>query len=66
VFDEIFLLTDGGPGTATEVVSFSIFRRFFTENQPGYGSAMSVVSLMLLGLVFVLGRSAVGRLQARP
>jgi multiple sugar transport system permease protein len=24
VFDEVFLLTGGGPGTATEVINFSI------------------------------------------
>ena len=39
VFDEIYLLTGGGPGTATEVVSYTIYRRFFTEGQMGYGSA---------------------------
>ena len=42
VFDEIYLLTGGGPGTATEVVSYTIYRRFFTEGQTGYGAAMSV------------------------
>lgn len=37
VFDEVYLLTGGGPGTATEVMSFSIYRRFFTEDRAGYG-----------------------------
>ena len=52
VFDEIYLLTAGGPGTATEVVSYTIYRRFFTEGQTGYGAAMSVVVLFALALVF--------------
>ena len=54
VFDEVYLLTGGGPGTATEVVSFTIYRRFFTEDRMGYGSAISVVALFLLTLVIVL------------
>jgi multiple sugar transport system permease protein len=61
VFDEIYLLTGGGPGTATEVVSFTIFRRFFTEGQTGYGSAMSVVVLFALALIFVVARGATQR-----
>ena len=61
VFDEIYLLTGGGPGTATEVVSYTIFRRFFTEGQTGYGSAMSVVVLFSLALAFVLARAATSR-----
>jgi multiple sugar transport system permease protein len=61
VFDEIYLLTGGGPGTATEVVSYTIFRRFFTEGQTGYGAAMSVVVLLALVLAFVLARLATRR-----
>ena len=58
VFDEIYLLTGGGPGTATEVVSYTIFRSFFTEGQTGYGSAMSVIVLFGLALVFTAARAA--------
>jgi multiple sugar transport system permease protein len=54
VFDEVYLLTGGGPGTATEVVSFSIYRRFFTQDRAGYGSAMSVVVLFVLALAVIL------------
>ena len=61
VFDEIYLLTGGGPGTATEVVSYTIFRRFFTEGQMGYGAAMSVVVLLALIALFVLARVATRR-----
>ena len=54
VFDEVYLLTGGGPGTATEVVSFTISRRFFTEDRMGYGSAISVVTLFVLALLILL------------
>ena len=65
VFDEIYLLTAGGPGTATEVVSFTIFRRFFTEGQMGYGSAMSVVVLVAITLAFVIAHRLTGRATSR-
>lgn len=65
VFDEVFLLTGGGPGTSTEVVSFSIYRRFFTEDRMGYGSAMSVVTLFALALLIVLAQG-IARQVRRP
>jgi multiple sugar transport system permease protein len=58
VFDEVYLLTGGGPGTATEVISFTIYRRFFTEDRMGYGSAISVTLLFALTLLIVLGLAA--------
>lgn len=53
VFDEIYLLTGGGPGTSTEVLSFTVYRRFFTEGLMGYGSAMSVVVLFFVSMFIV-------------
>jgi len=55
VFDEIYLLTGGGPGTATEVISFTIYRRFFTEDQSGYGSAMSLATIAVIAVLIILG-----------
>ena len=51
VFDEIYLLTQGGPGTATEVVSFSIYETYFESHNIGLGSAMSVTTLILIILI---------------
>ena len=64
MFDEIYLLTGGGPGTATEVVSYTIYRRFFTEGQTGYGAAMSVVVLLMLALLFLAASAATRRKEA--
>lgn len=66
VFDEVYLLTSGGPGTATEVVSFTIYQRFFTEDRTGYGAAMSVVVIFLVCLLLVLALSARRRAEASP
>ena len=41
-------------GAKELVVSYTIYRRFFTEGQTGYGSAMSVVVLFVLALLFIL------------
>ena len=64
VFDEVFLLTGGGPGTATEVLSFTIYQRFFTEDRVGYGSAMSSpylrVALILVAALSSRRRSESG------
>jgi multiple sugar transport system permease protein len=65
VFDEVYLLTGGGPGTATEVVSFTIYRRFFTEDRMGYGSAISVTVLFLLTLIIVMGLPALNARSGR-
>ena len=60
VFDEVYLLTGGGPGTSTEVISYTIYRRFFTEDRVGYGSAMSIVTFFAIGLLIILA-VALGR-----
>lgn len=66
VFDEVFLLTGGGPGTATEVISFTIYRRFFTEDRVGHGSAISIVTLLIIGLLIILAMGAARRWERRP
>jgi multiple sugar transport system permease protein len=57
VFDEIYLLTGGGPVTATEVLSFTLYQRFFTEDRAGYGSAMAIAIIFLCSLLLVLALS---------
>ncbi len=61
VFDEVYLLTSGGPGTATEVINFSIYRTFFRQDQVGYGSAMSVVTLFAIALMVIVARGLLAR-----
>lgn len=46
IFDQIFILTQGGPGTATETVSLYIYRTAFRFSNFGYAAAMSFVLLM--------------------
>lgn len=52
-FDYVFVMTKGGPGTATEVPATYMFRTIFTGLQLGYGTAMAS-AIFLIGLVATL------------
>lgn len=54
VFDEVFLLTSGGPGTSTEVISFTIFQRYFLQDDAGYGSALSMSIIFVVSIIIVI------------
>jgi multiple sugar transport system permease protein len=60
VFDQIYLLTGGGPGTATEVLNLYIFKVYFTQNRLGYGAVLALLLAMLM-TAFVLIYKVVGR-----
>lgn len=47
VFDYIYVLTSGGPGTRTEVISFYAYQRSFTTIEWGYGSVLGIAILAL-------------------
>jgi multiple sugar transport system permease protein len=51
VFDQIFILTEGGPGFATETVSLYIYRAAFRFTDFGYAAAMSFVLLIITNLI---------------
>ena len=58
VFDLVFVMTQGGPGDATQVLQFYGYQTLFTEGRIGYGSAISVaVFLMILGLSLIYLRA---------
>ena len=63
VFDEIYLLTQGGPGTSTEVISFSIYETFFESDNMGLGSVMSVVSLFVVSLLIIIVLNVIRRVN---
>jgi multiple sugar transport system permease protein len=47
VFDLIFVLTGGGPGTATEPIALYTFTALLQNLRFGYGSALSVVIFLV-------------------
>ncbi len=54
VFDEVYLLTSGGPGTATEVISLYINRVFFGQFRMGYGAFLSVLTILFISVFIVI------------
>jgi multiple sugar transport system permease protein len=59
VFDTVYMLTRGGPGTATYVASMYNYVLFFGNYQVGYAAAMSyiiliIVNVFAISLIYVL------------
>lgn len=59
-FDEVFLLTGGGPGTSTDLVSLHLYEVFFVQNRLGYGAMLSVGLILAVVSSLLVGRRAVG------
>jgi alpha-glucoside transport system permease protein len=53
VFDIIYVMTDGGPGTSSRVIAYSMYKETF-YGSPGRGAAIAVIMLLLMLPVMVL------------
>jgi raffinose/stachyose/melibiose transport system permease protein len=53
-FDIIYIMTDGGPGYTTRVVSLDMYQTAFQQNEFGYASVLAVV-LGVVGVGVALG-----------
>ncbi|HXG50314.1 MAG TPA: sugar ABC transporter permease [candidate division Zixibacteria bacterium] len=54
VFDLVFVMTQGGPADATNVLSFYGYKKTFAEGSIGYGSAVAVI-VFALAMLLALG-----------
>ncbi len=52
-FDTIYIMTFGGPGHATELLPFYIYRAAFSSGRFGFASAISYITLLLTILVLI-------------
>jgi multiple sugar transport system permease protein len=56
-FDTIFVITSGGPGTASETINIYLYLQAFAFYELGYASAMVVVFFaIIIGMAFVMLR----------
>ena len=60
VFDLVFVMTQGGPADATNVLQFYGYKKIFAEGLMGYGSTISVLVFVItlfisLAYIRVLG-----------
>ncbi|MCA0425764.1 MAG: sugar ABC transporter permease, partial [Proteobacteria bacterium] len=62
-FDEVFLLTSGGPGTATELVSLHLYKTFFVQNNLGYGAMLSIVVILMVVSFLLVSRRATAAVE---
>ncbi|MDR2051825.1 MAG: sugar ABC transporter permease [Treponema sp.] len=56
-FDLIYVMTEGGPAHATEVMATYMYNKTFTVNQYGYGSAVSLIIAALSFTLIAISRS---------
>ena len=54
MFDIIYIMTEGGPGTSTEVLSTYIYRVAFRNMHADQAAAMSYITLLLLSVFAML------------
>lgn len=52
MFDEVFMLTRGGPGSSTETISLYIYKLAFNDFQLAYGAAAAF--LVLIGTLVII------------
>jgi multiple sugar transport system permease protein len=50
-FDQFYILTAGGPDNSTITAVYQIFRSSFIQLDLGYGAALSLILMLVLGLV---------------
>ena len=63
LFDQPYIMTKGGPGTATTTVTIAMYQKGFQNLEFGYGSAIAigllVIILAITGLQFLAARKLV-------
>jgi ABC-type sugar transport system permease subunit len=50
-FELIFLITGGGPGTSTKLLTLNIFEKGMEDLNLGYANATGILSLVLVGVI---------------
>jgi len=56
VFDLVYVMTDGGPGTETMVLVLDIYQNAFQDLRLGFASAETVILMLLIAVFIGLGR----------
>ena len=53
-FDQIYVMTNGGPGKATQVVCYLIYQNAFNYFKQGYASAMAYVLFVIIFIASII------------
>ncbi len=65
-FDQVFILTRGGPGTSTQLISLLSYQTVFKFNLVGYGAAMLVFVTLLVIAFAAVGIRVIRRQVIEP
>ena len=63
-FELIFLITGGGPGRSTQLLTLNIFEKGMGDLNLGYGNAMGILSLVLVGSITAVIIAGFSRTEA--
>jgi raffinose/stachyose/melibiose transport system permease protein len=63
LFDQVYVMTGGGPGSATETMSTLIYKNAFQFNAFGYGIAIALVLTVFVAIMSGLQYWGLGRQQ---
>ena len=62
-YDIVYIMTRGGPGVATDLISYFIYRRAFVSLDLGQASAMAVTLLAVVAAMTAILWGAMRRTQ---
>lgn len=54
IFDQIAVMTDGGPGFETETLTYLIYKVGFGELRQGFGTALAMVLFLIILIITIL------------
>lgn len=54
IFDQIAVMTDGGPGFETETLTYIIYKVGFGELRQGFGTALAMVLFLLILIITII------------
>lgn len=60
VFDSAYLLTSGGPNYATNTIVYYIYQQAFVQLRLGYASAVSFVLFIIILIISIFQKKAIG------
>jgi multiple sugar transport system permease protein len=64
-FDQIYVLTRGGPGTATQLISIYAYNTAINFTDYGHGTAMLIALLVFVSLLILVAVALMRRAAAR-
>ena len=65
VFDQVAVMTDGGPGFSTEVLVYLLYKVGFNEGRQGFGTAVGIVLLFITLILNTIQQSILKRREVQ-